>query len=362
MQPRVTLINPPTHVLETIWVLWQKSKVDDPATLLDVEEVARKVPTKELETLFWDVLRQHIPVAEHIHFTFMLDGISVSLREQMVRHRIGTKVGDRIGVDMIPDLASSSWWSQSMRIQDMSTFADREMYRIPPTLADSRAIELSLDGRPTTRDPDQGNSKISARQLFIQTMELIQDAYSALVKAGVPMEDARELIPLGAQHSISWDINLQALLHVLGKRGCWILQLGIWGDVIHGMVRELAAKVHPMFARIVAPPCIDQDNNFKSCLYRKENERRLPDNDGVVHDQLPPCPLYLCRDEVGRENLEEELGVTEDVVARELHRQGHSFKDILISADNLVPRHREMNARAEEYAKLWHQDPYTWNK
>lgn len=362
MKPKVTLINPPSHVLETIWILWQKSKVDDNTQTLDVLEVERTIPKPELEKLFWDVLRQHIPVAEHIHFTFMLDGISVSLREQMVRHRIGTHVGDRIGVDIIPDLASSSWWSQSMRIQDMGTFADRQMYRIPDTLA-GKAVGLGIHGFPVPGNPDDQVSKMSAKDLYMATMGIIQDAYKSLVESGVPMEDARELIPLGAQHSISWDINLQALLHVLGKRGCWILQLGIWGPIIQGMVQELVEKVHPLFARIVAPPCIGGDDKFKSCTYREENRRRLPVHNGEVPDKLPPCPLYLCRDEVGIQKLGEEIDLNHDEPGwREAFKQGVSPKDILISTDNLVPRHSEMKARAEEYRNLWQHDPYTWDK
>lgn len=362
MKPHVTLINPPKHVLETIWVLWEKSKKDDFNTTLDVEHVALVVPRKELEQLFWQVLRQHIPVAEHIHFTFMLDGISVSLREQMVRHRIGTHVGDNFGVDIVPDIATSSWWSQSMRIQDMGTFADRKMYRIPETL-DGKTVGLNIEGEITTT-ADNAVAMVPAAEVYQQTMERIQDAYKALTQAGVPMEDARELIPLGAQHSISWDINLQALLHVLGKRGCWILQLGIWGPIIHGMVAELAAKVHPMFARIVAPPCIDQDDNFKSCTYRLENARRMPDpQTGETPDHHAPCPLYLCRDDEGLAKLAEEVehNTTEPGWA-EAFRQGVEPKEVLIQADDLVPRHREMKVRAEEYRKLWHHDPYDWSK
>lgn len=361
MRPKVTLINPPRHVLETIWVLWEKSKVDNPDTIVDVEQVAATVPRDKLEQLFWQVLRQHIPVAEHIHFTFMLDGISVSLREQMVRHRIGTKVGDNIGVDIIPDIATSSWWSQSMRIQDMGTFADRKMYRVPETL-EGKTVGVNEHGFPEPGKPAVG--KLEAELLYKGVMGIIQDAYKSLVEAGVPMEDARELIPLGAQHSISWDINLQALLHVLGKRGCWILQGGIWSPIIQGMVNELVTKVHPMFARIVAPPCIDQDDNFKSCTYRLENARRMPDpQTGDAPDHHPPCPLYLCRDEEGQAKLAAELEHNDAEPGwREALKQGVLPKEVLISSDNLVPRHREMKARAEEYRKLWHADPYTWER
>lgn len=351
MKPVVTLINPPQHVMEVVYILWQRSKIDGP-TPLNVEDVKRDVPRQEVEDLFWQVLRQHIPIAEQVHFTFMLDGISISLREQMVRHRIGTAVGGNYGVDTIPDLATSSWWSQSMRIQDMGTFADREMYRIPDTL-DGKIVGPSVDGAPSE----------SARKHYKDTMKLIQEAYKGLVRAGVPMEDARELIPLGAQHSISWDLNLQSLLHILGKRGCWILQLGIWGPVILGMVEELAKKIHPMFARIVAPPCIDQDDHFKSCTYRLENARRMPDHEGNAPDHHPPCPLYLCRDDEGKAKLAEEVEHNDsEPGARAMFQQGASPRDVLISANDLVPRHRQMKERANDYATLWQHDPYTWDK
>ena len=366
MQPKVTLINPPRFVLETIWVLWERSKSAAPMTL-DVEEVSRTVPQDKLEKLFWDVLRQHIPIAEHIDFIFMLDGISVSLREQMVRHRIGTHVGDNFGVDIVPDLADSTWWSQSMRIQDMGRFADDRMYRVPESLKgkDCPNVRKLIYKEPTDASPS-GTVPVTAEERYHKVMKIVQEGYKELVAAGVPMEDARELIPLGAQHSISWKINLQALLHVLGKRGCWILQLGIWGPIIHGMVNELALKVHPMFARIVAPPCIDQDDNFKSCQFRLENKRRLPDDDEVVHDAHPPCPLWLCSDEDGRARLREEADYAGVVGYPELTQDAEGAKYLLnndvISPDNLVPRLRELRARAEEYKKLWHHDPYTWAK
>lgn len=340
MQPTVTLVNFTRDPLETVWILWQQSKIDGP-TSLDIDEVKRTVPRADLETLFWDVLRQKIPISENIHFLFVLDGISISLREQMVRHRIGTHFGDNFGVDTVPDIAQSSWWSQSMRIQDMGAFADRGMYRVPETLGDS-------DG-PNT-----------ARALYHDTMKTVQEAYKSLTMLGVPMEDARELIPLGAQHRISWDLNLAALQHIVAKRGCWILQLGIWGPIIHGMINQLADKVHPMFARIVAPPCISSDDKFTSCQYRLENQRRMPDMQGDIFDHHAPCPLWLCRDDTGKAALNEELDVTDDIVARELHRQNATPAEVLIHADSLVPRHREMNARAEQYRALWRHDPYTW--
>ena len=327
MKPKVTLVSSTPDPLATVWLLWEASKVDGPVPL-SIKEVRDTVPHSKLEELFWQVIRQQIPVGEDIEFTFMLEGVSVSFREQMVRHRIGARAGDNYGVDTIPDIATSTWWSQSMRIQDMSTFADRGMYRVPET----------LKGK-TCKRPD-GDSFLAVNR-FVSTMHLIQDAYKDLVAAGVPMEDARDLIPLGAQHRISWKLTLQALLHIMGKRGCYILQMGLWGPIITGIVNELAEKVHPMFRKIVHPPCVGNDGKFSSCLYRLENSRRVDGSD--AHS---PCPLYLCSDEEGSKHVP---GATPDdrLVA-------------LRKTRNIIPRQDEMLERAEEYRALWGCDPYLW--
>lgn len=268
--PKVTLLTWTQDPLETIYSVWDQSKTKKP--LMTTAEVKEKVPREEVEKLFRAVVAQHIPVGEHINFVFILENISVSWREQAVRHRIGTKASpERIGSDIVmmdalPDLSDSSWWSQSMRIEDMSDFCTRGAFRLPETVE-------AAGGR--------------VRGIYEAAMINAQAAYKDLVAAGIPMEDAREVIPLGTQHRMSWSLNMSALQHIVGKRGCWILQLGIWGPVIMGMVEELATKVHPIFREVVTPPCI-RDDNFTGCVYHEEVRRRYTGD-----DKLPPCPLHL---------------------------------------------------------------------
>jgi hypothetical protein len=213
--------------------------------------------------LFVKILDAGIPVAENIDFVFMLENVSVSFREQMVRHRIGTHVGERFGCDMVPDLADSSWWSQSMRILDMGTFATDNRYRLP-----------------------EGMTPVM-KLCYVQHMNATEQLYRDMVSAGVPMEEARECIPLGATHRITWKVNLAALKHIIGKRGCWILQSGLWAPIIRGMVNELADKIDPLFRNLITPPCMKGDA-FNGCLFGLDNDRRIAGD-----DDLPPCPLYL---------------------------------------------------------------------
>lgn len=336
---KVTLLSATPMPLELVWSLWAASKDEMP--LLTPQQVKDTIPPEEVRKLFRDVIRQHIPVGESIDFVFMLEGISVSLREQLVRHRIGvTPSPERLGADMsladaralglqdvtsIPELSSSVFWSQSMRLQDMGKFADNNAFRVP------ESIEQHADAPELL-------------SMYTATMEMIQSSYKALVAAGIPMEDARELIPLGATHRISWRLNISSLQHIVSKRGCWILQLGIWGPVITGMIKELTEKVDPIFGELVTPPCLKEDT-FTGCVYHEENARRY---DG--RDKLPPCPLHVVHHALPKafEGEDANEAIFEATVHNDEALKGMNFP--------MVP---EMRARAEDYRKFWNRDPYT---
>jgi hypothetical protein len=311
MDPKVTLISWTNDPIKTVCDVWWASKTERP---LD------DLPEPDID-LFRRIIAQRIPIGEHLDFVFIMEGVSVSWREQAVRHRIGVHVGDRMGVDIVPDLADSSWWSQSMRIQDMGSFADNGAYRIPETLKG-----VTLKGAR--------GMELSAETAYRDAMREIQQTYKALVAAGVPMEDARDLIPLGAQHRISWKLNLAALQHIIGKRSCWILQAGLWHPVISGMISELVTKVDPAFQDLSMPPCAKYANGgwcFNECAFHEENRRRV---DGV--DKLPVCPLYF-----------------------HYHTPwGHEGKTMREGSG--VPMLTEMRDRAVQYADFWGRDPYTF--
>jgi len=307
-QPKVTLLSWTNNPLETVYSIWCASRSNNP--LLTPQEVVdgARDPDVDLdvEELFRKVLAQHIPVTESVYFNFMMENVSVSWREQAVRHRVGHKHDDRIGVDIIPDLTDSTWWSQSMRVLDMGAFADDGMYRVPDTI---EALK-ERDG-----------------QLYNQyhfQMKEIQRTYSALVKAGVPMEDARDLIPLGAHHRISWSMNINSMTYIISKRSCWKLQFGLWGPIITGIVREVVEKVSKEFYALSTPLCIDAaTDNYMGCPYKYENERCI-----TGEDDLPVCPMFLT----------------------------HEWKL------NYQPSERmeqEIKERAVAYREFWGRDPHT---
>lgn len=279
---KVTLLTWTNLPMESLYSVWEASKTANP--LRTPEQIKAEVDPAEVRKLFLAVIKQGIPVGEHLYFVFMLENVSVGLREHIVRHRIGVspspeRLGADIVIDVIPDRATSSFWSQSGRILNMGTFADDGAFRIPQSMLEH-----------------PNSAEIVAK--WRGHMGATQDLYNYLVEQGIPMEDAREAIPIAMQHRISWSLNVQSLRHILTERGCWILQLGVWGPLIDGMIRELVEKVDPIFSMLVTPPCLvgtpdgpDHDDGTPSewvgCRFHLENARRY-----TGEDKLPPCTLH----------------------------------------------------------------------
>lgn len=256
---KVELLSGTHKPFATVAMIWEASRTKEPITTVRTNAEDRN--------LFFKLMDEGIPVMDMVELIFLLEGIPISLREQMVRHRLGGKFGGQIGMDIIPDLMDSAWWMQSMRILDMREFAEKsEEYFIPETIR---------------------NNKQAFRE-YEHCMTLIQRAYNQLTGIGIPKEDARQVIPLGATHRLVWKLSLTAVKHICSKRSCWIAQLGMWSEIIAGMVSELA-KIDRRFHNIVSPPCIKQ-GEFGDCQFCVHNEKRVR---GVEGEEMPPCPLYL---------------------------------------------------------------------
>ena len=285
METTVQLIDWPRYPMETLFVLWEASRKEDPQ-IPTPEWYSRKRKEDpeldaEIRNLFFKIVDSGIPVAENLNFTFILDHVSIELREQLVRHRIGLRVGERLGMDMIPNLPDSTWWSQSMRVLNMGRFFTDRHYRMPESVAERCTCSDFAHSAQLTHDLQ------CPVTVFRRALGDAENVYNHLVKLGVPLEDARGVIPLAATHRISWTLNLATIKHIIGKRGCWILQLGIWEPVIRGMVRELAEKVDASLRRLIDPPCFES-GKFVGCKFKLDNEQRC-----ASKDPLPPCSLYL---------------------------------------------------------------------
>jgi len=394
-QTTVKLLSHTKHPIETVYVQWLQSRSegeiplpeDVAASLERINDPNRtdggrtdqdRALVKDVFETFEKVIAMKIPIAETIDFVFLLEHCPIALREQIVRHRIGHRYGGQLGADIVPDLAESTFWSQTTRVLNMGEFASNGEYLLPESVRASRRPDPDPECsqccgkgehyqecgeapggtvRCSCVAPPSGTKTIrihgreaTVEEFYHEQMGWIQSAYNRLIEAGVPVEDARNVLPLGVQHRLTWKVNLSALMHVLSKRGCWIAQLGMWEPVIRGMVEELATKVHPLFRRLIDPPCFT-NGNFKGCVFKLENENRVKGEDPYA-----PCPLYMHNHREDFERICEEDDSNEKGWSYTF-TSGGDMK--FVPNDHSKARLIDLTVRGKAYSKLWGRDEWT---
>ena len=116
----------------------------------------------------------HLGILEHVVFTFHVSGISRNLTHQLVRHRL------------------ASYLQQSNR----SVQPERDDFVIPPTVAKT----------------------VHETQHYKEWMQGQWDSYQNMIKMGIPVEDARYLLPSGYFTHIAITMNARQLLHFFELR------------------------------------------------------------------------------------------------------------------------------------------------
>lgn len=97
-----------------------------------------------------------------------------------------------------------------------------------------------------------------AEHLFVGSIDYllteIDALYDAMVKAGVPEEDARYIIPQGMSTSLIMTMNARELGHFLRLRCCRRAQWEI--RELADQMREIAIRECPSVFRLSGPGCL----------------------------------------------------------------------------------------------------------
>lgn len=263
----------------------------DPAH--EVPHMGKRATQAEIRAEVLQVVKQLIeedwPILQNIHFTFAIRNLPMSLREQLIRHKVGVSLGDNVGFDTIPERGGSAFWSQTMRMVPMDNFYDDGRFIIPESIATAGMMNVQYTGLQGEQYTDIADADV----LYQQFLSSAQSLYRTLIANGVPMEDARQVLPVGATSSLTWTLSLQAIKSILGKRACWIAQYGLWGNIITQMGAHLRNGVHSLFGRLVSPPCSEK-GKWVGCPVALVNQDRM---DGV--EDQPPCPLWALHEKHG---------------------------------------------------------------
>lgn len=246
---KVTLISSSQDPIELM--CWARRVMHSPVP--DSLEEIKKDPVKWLgmpiEEYVQDVLmKDGMPTfLEYVSLTFKLENVSRALQQQLTRHRIGF-----------------SYSIQSLRCVDLPNFADKGDYC----------------------NPFEKNSVY--HDFFNSKMLKIQDEYRSALDNGVPIQDARGLLPMNIYSTVTFSCSLRALIGMLNKRLCLKTQ-GEFREVAYLIMEEIKTKMDPRILNWIGSPC-----KFGKCMMKGENEEQL--KKGLLEGKQNTdhiCPLYL---------------------------------------------------------------------
>ena len=147
----------------------------------ELSEEAHTIEEK-LKLLNYVISSGHHSVLEHVQLTFLIEGIDRQISHQWLRHRL---------------------CSISQQSQRYVEFKDGKFDYIIP-----KNIEV-VD---------------SLKSDFEATMKYLGMMYDKFIKAGVPAEDARAVLPNACCTNLTWSCNLRELIWVMGERRCTCAQ------------------------------------------------------------------------------------------------------------------------------------------
>ena len=147
----------------------------------------------------------HHSVFEHIYFTFKIEGISRACSHQLVRHR------------------HCSFTQRSQRYCSEGGFD-----YVTPTSITEKAFTGSYD----------------------MSMSDVNEYYNVLQQEGVPIEDARYILPNACSTSLYLSCNLRELIHIANERLCSRAQ---WE--IRDLVKKMVDLVDNDLKFMLVPKC-----------------------------------------------------------------------------------------------------------
>lgn len=160
-----------------------------------MESIEGESLQEKKETLLSHLMRSgHWGPFEHPQATFAVRGVSRACMAQITRHR------------------HASFDVMSLRYVDLSKeHAMEDRFTYPPTFTDDEVI--SREGVSEIDLPAEEREALAD-----EVYETCMEAYSALVEAGVPKEDARMLLPIGTKVNMTFSMNARSLMHLLDMR------------------------------------------------------------------------------------------------------------------------------------------------
>jgi thymidylate synthase (FAD) len=209
---QVKLIDYASAPLEKLYAAFRTCySADTPIEIWEKIE-AEKISHDKIREFITERLKTgHASPLEQVVFWFGISGVSRSLSHQFVRHRIGI-----------------SFEQQSQRYVKFKQ--DKLAFVLPESW-----------------------SRAGLEDEFSQLLEHTSDLYARALKAGIPAEDARFVLPNAAPTNFHVMVNFAEMLHICDLRLCVRAQWEIRRMV--ALMRSEIKKILPEIAVFLQPKC-----------------------------------------------------------------------------------------------------------
>ena len=193
-------------------------------------EQTRDKSVGDMWKLVENVLKsEHHSIAEHVYFTFVVEGMPRYTMAQVTRHR------------------HCSFAIQSQRYVEIKEDLDNLKVLYNATLEEDMGAVACLKDilNKYFTDVDEDNFLILTGVLM---------CYLQAIKAGKKAEDARMILPNCTKTNMVMSVNLRELIHIAELRLCNRAQADIQ-DMVQQMC-DLVITQEPLFKNLLAKPCV----------------------------------------------------------------------------------------------------------
>ena len=169
----------------------------------------------------------HQSVAEHVYFTFAIEGISRACSHQLVRHRAGIVFSQ-----------------QSQRyVEIKESLQELRDIREHGDVANTAGIVEKYFVR---NQDGMSGLKYAELDCLIEYRRLIEEE-------GIPPEDARAILPNSTKTNITMSVNLRELIHLCNLRLCTRAQKEI--RELFKLIKAVVVNFQPRLAKYLVPTC-----------------------------------------------------------------------------------------------------------
>ena len=250
---RVKLIQMTENPIDIMWTaartcyasespidMWDKSF----ETYLDPDNVLTDAYEKQ-EKAHWKLVQKvlnsgHQSIAEHVYFTFAIEGISRACSHQLVRHRAGIVFSQ-----------------QSQRYVEI-----KESYEDLCNVSNGVAATANITDKYFVSCED-GMSGLKYAEL-----DTLKEYRRLIEQEGMKAEDARAILPNATKTNITMSVNFRELIHLCSLRLCTRAQKEI-RDLFKLIVKEVKER-EPKLATYLVPNCEVHGACFEhNCCGRK---------------------------------------------------------------------------------------------